>query len=53
MDSSNKQKGLKAGDKATVSAAQEILSGKKKAGRLANLLPFLGSAPWRQLSPSC
>jgi manganese transport protein len=44
MESSNKQKGLKTGDKATVSAAQDILSGKKKAGRLANVLPFLGPA---------
>lgn len=44
MESSNKHKGYKAGDKATVSAAQDILAGKKKAGRLANLLPFLGPA---------
>ncbi len=44
MESANTHKGLKSGDKATVSAAQEILSGKKKAGRLANLLPFLGPA---------
>lgn len=44
MESSNTHKGLKSGDKATVSAAQDILSGKKKAGRLANILPFLGPA---------
>ncbi|MCX6583741.1 MAG: Nramp family divalent metal transporter [Candidatus Aminicenantes bacterium] len=44
MESLNKHKEFKSGDKATVSAAQEILSGKKKAGRLVNLLPFLGPA---------
>lgn len=44
MESANTHKGLKSGDKATVSAAQDILSGKKKAGRIANLLPFLGPA---------
>jgi manganese transport protein len=39
-----KQKGLKTGDKATVSAAQQILSGQKKAKGLSRLLPFLGPA---------
>jgi manganese transport protein len=42
--SSEKQKGLKSGDKATVSAAQKILSGKKKGGGLSRLLPFMGPA---------
>ena len=32
------------GDKATISAAQEILSGEKKVGRIAKLLPFMGPA---------
>jgi manganese transport protein len=39
-----KQKGLKPGDKATVSAAQQILSGQKKTKGLSRLLQFLGPA---------
>jgi manganese transport protein len=44
MKSSKKQKGLRAGDKATVSAAHQVLSGQKKTGGLSRLLPFLGPA---------
>jgi manganese transport protein len=39
-----KQKGFKSRDKATVSAAQHILSGQKKTRGLSRLLPFLGPA---------
>jgi manganese transport protein len=39
-----KQKGPKPGDKATVSAAQQILSGQKKTRGLSRLLPFMGPA---------
>ena len=36
--------GWKKSDAGTIEAAQEVLAGKKKTGRLARLLPFLGPA---------
>lgn len=44
MKFSDDFKRLKVGDRTTISAAHEILAGKKKRGHLAKLLPFMGPA---------
>jgi manganese transport protein len=44
VKSSPKKQEHKVGDKATISAAHQVLSGQKKRGGLSRLLPFMGPA---------